>query len=253
MSAAQRATGSGLGDGVAHPGRCAVCGAAGSLRFNAEPSRDGLPCRNCSSTLRWRQQAAVLVSLYSRHGARSLSELVGEPSFRALGIYHPGGGGPLRPLLSELPDYVQSRYWPDLVSGDHRDGYRCENLEALTFGDGEFDLVITSDLLEHVRRTWHAFAEILRVLAPGGRHVFTVPSHSHLPTRPRIDVGTEGDPDVALIARRYHGADPHTNGALLYTDFGPDLPARLAPLGCETHMYEAHRCAYTFVSRRASG
>src|SRR6185436_772973 len=54
-------------------------------------------------------------------------------------------------------------------------GFRSENLEAQTFADSSFDLVVTQDVLEHVLHPDRAFSEIARTLKPGGAHVFTVP------------------------------------------------------------------------------
>ena len=56
-----------------------------------------------------------------------------------------------------------------------KDGQRSENLEALTFPDESFDLIIPQDVFEHVLRPAKAFAEIARTLKPGGVHVYTVP------------------------------------------------------------------------------
>lgn len=44
---------------------------------------------------------------------------------------------------------------------------------ALPFEDGAFDLVISSEVLEHLERPEDAIAEVHRVLAPGGRLIFT--------------------------------------------------------------------------------
>ena len=50
-----------------------------------------------------------------------------------------------------------------------------QNLEQLTFSDNSFDIVITSDVMEHVRLDDRAHQEIRRVLKPGGVYLFTVP------------------------------------------------------------------------------
>ena len=71
-------------------------------------------------------------------------------------IYEPGTRGPFRP-------------------GAIHEGPRCEDLQALTFADESFDLVVTSEVFDNLRNPALGFAEVLRVLRPGGRHVFTVP------------------------------------------------------------------------------
>jgi ubiquinone/menaquinone biosynthesis C-methylase UbiE len=47
--------------------------------------------------------------------------------------------------------------------------------EPLPFGDGEFDLVLCAETLEHVRDVQLALSEIRRVLRPGGRLAVTTP------------------------------------------------------------------------------
>lgn len=51
---------------------------------------------------------------------------------------------------------------------------------ALPFGDGAFDLVWSSEVIEHVADTARWLSEVRRVLAPGGRLLVTTPSHGRL-------------------------------------------------------------------------
>lgn len=46
----------------------------------------------------------------------------------------------------------------------------------LPFADGTFDVVITSEVLEHITDDTAAIAEMVRVLRPGGRFAATVPA-----------------------------------------------------------------------------
>lgn len=50
----------------------------------------------------------------------------------------------------------------------------------LPFGDGAFDLVWASEVLEHIADTERWLEEVRRVLAPGGRLLLTTPSHGRL-------------------------------------------------------------------------
>lgn len=49
----------------------------------------------------------------------------------------------------------------------------------LPFADGSFDLVTANMVLEHLDESEVVFAEIARVLAPGGRFVFVTPNRTH--------------------------------------------------------------------------
>ena len=65
-------------------------------------------------------------------------------------------------------------------------------VESLPFEDGSFDLVFTTDVLEHVDDDVAALQELRRVAAPGALLVATVPAHMWLWTQS----------DVALQHRR---------------------------------------------------
>ena len=210
--------------------------------------REHHACRGCGASLRYRLQASAITATYGRPGA-TLAELVLDPSFRKLAIYEPGIVGPFRALLRELPGYVDSYFWPDVPPGDARDRVRCEDLRDLTFSDESFDLVITSDIFEHVRGPMAAFAEIFRILRPGGHHIFTVPLRWPLPATTESRVDYSGPEDVFLAPPIYHGSPTDPKGSLVYTDFGMDLPEELRGLGFETVTHHGHTYALTFVSR----
>lgn len=190
----------------------------------------------------------------SRRGSRSLAELVREPEFRRMRIFEPGTMGPFRRLLQPLDGYVQSIYDPTVARGRERDGLRCEDLMQLTFESGTFDLVVTSDIFEHVRHPRRGFAEIFRVLKPGGSHIFTVPGTWPLrqQTVERVDV--TGDEDVLVLPPKYHNREH-----LLYNDFGLDLLDLLDEIGFVTDpMLFASESAttsaqVTFCSQRPGG
>jgi SAM-dependent methyltransferase len=152
--------------------------------------------------------------------------------------------------LRDISGYVSSCYWPDVTPGEVHDGTRCEDLRSLTFSDDSLDLVITSDIFEHVRTPMVAFAELFRVLRPGGFHIFTVPLRWPLPSTTRSRVDSSGPDDVFLLPPVYHQSPVDANGSLVYTDFGMNLPDELRELGFETDTHLGYRNAVTFVSRK---
>lgn len=50
-------------------------------------------------------------------------------------------------------------------------------LEELPYEDGRFDLIASTDVLEHIAAEQDALRELLRVAAPGGALVLTVPAY----------------------------------------------------------------------------
>lgn len=53
------------------------------------------------------------------------------------------------------------------------------DLHALPFAEGQFDLVLCIQVLEHIRHPGQACAELFRVLKPGGFAIITVPQITH--------------------------------------------------------------------------
>ena len=222
-------------------GRCAVCGKDGRhvrqswvlsrpLAARWGPGlaeRESMFCEHCGSSLRVRRLAEVLVELYGV-GATALAELVREDAFRALRIAEINSIGRMHPVLAEAPGLVHVEY-PE------------EDIQALSWSEASFDLVLTSETLEHVPDPHLALRETLRVLRPGGRHVFTVPVDGSLTaTRSRTGLPPEhhgrGGGPFGLVTRK---AD-----LLVHTDFGGDLDDVVRAAG---FTYEGHGAGLDLV------
>jgi ubiquinone/menaquinone biosynthesis C-methylase UbiE len=63
----------------------------------------------------------------------------------------------------------------------NRANFHTGNISRLPFASGSLDLVIASEVIEHLPDPQTAFSEIARVLAPRGILVLTVPIESHAP------------------------------------------------------------------------
>lgn len=231
-------------------GICSVCGEGAEFSYSGGSIRESYACSACKASLRYRHQADSLVRRWSRTGATSLASLVTESELAGLDVFEPGIIGPFRRYLEALPGYVQSYYWPGVEPGTDVDGIRCEDLHRLTFADESFDLVISSDIFEHVRRPFAAFAEVRRVLRSGGTHVFTIPMRWPLDECTTSRVDTSGPEDVLMAPAVYHGSPTDPQGSLVYTDFGRDLLEKLGALGLRTKMVPGFRYNVTFVSVR---
>ena len=125
-------------------------------------------------------------------------------------------------IANRASEYVGSHFYSDVSPGCFRDGFRSENLEAQTFADQEFDLVITQDVMEHVLDPARAFQEIERTLKPGGMHVFTVPVYGHEETRIRARHGQDGEIEY-LAEPDYHGNPIDASGSLVTREWGRDI------------------------------
>ena len=103
------------------------------------------------------------------------------------------------------------------------EGFRCENLDKLTFDDHSFDLFITSDVFEHVMNPEKAFAEIARVLKPGGLHIFTMPWYPELQMSRRRAMVNDAGEIKHIEEAIYHGNPISDKGSLVTMDWGLDF------------------------------
>jgi SAM-dependent methyltransferase len=214
-------------------GQCSVCGQKAVFApikpgFSLRETR----CSSCRASRRSRDLARVVAHLAGGPEARLLAEAL--PAMADWRVFEAQAAGPLHDRLRCLPHYICSEYVPELARPGScaQSGLRCEDLEHLSFADAAFDLVITQDILEHVADPWRAFDEVWRVLAPGGRHVFTVPMHEGHATTARVRYDKVGRRD--LLPPVHHGDPIRQGGSLVVTDFGDDLPRLLTERGQPT-------------------
>ena len=225
---------------VSYHSECTVCGTVSDFCRDDYAIRETFRCQKCKASLRHRCQAEAILE-WHENSSDAIAHLVHLESFRALRIFEPGLVGPFRRFFSSLPHYQVSYFWEDHPRGQEVNGVRNEDLMNLTFRDASFDLIITSDIMEHVRRPWEAFREIQRVLKPGGVHIFSIPVLDPLPERTVYRVDTSGPEDIPILPPHYHISGTGEK-SLVYTDFGKDLIDRLEEeIGVDVILHRTHR------------
>lgn len=134
--------------------------------------------------------------------------------------------GPYAMMLADKFDYYETEFDPErIAAGDQPRAYA--DFQRLHYGDGTFDVVIASDVFEHVRDDAAGYREIYRALKPGGTLILTVPYlHHQSSTVKRVD--TSGPEDVLLMEAEYHGGGGQT---LTYRNYGRDLLTLLRTTG----------------------
>jgi SAM-dependent methyltransferase len=193
---------------VPRPGLCPVCRARTLFVDTAAHPRNGLYCVRCLSLPRQRAILAVLDLCF--------------PVWPSLIIHESSPGGPASAAIARRgAQYSSSFLLEGVPEGAESNGRTCQNLERLTFPNESFDLFLTQDVMEHVLNPADAFAEIARVIKPGGAHIFTVPYWPTRTTKIRAQQGADGI--EYLEEAQYHGnpVDPH--GSLVATEWGKEL------------------------------
>jgi SAM-dependent methyltransferase len=187
--------------------RCACCHHMTVFLSNG-PASETRACLFCSANERYELLAAEIEKRFGK-------------SLREKDVLELDPHSPLRRTLSRSRSYAHSFYEVGTGRGAARaDGAINEDITSLSFSDGSLDLIVSSDVLEHVPSLEKAFSETARVLRPGGVHLFTVPPRSK--TRKRSEIVDGGVRHIEIP--EYHRDPLSLEGILSFWDIGPDLP-----------------------------
>ncbi|MBJ7357707.1 methyltransferase domain-containing protein [Nocardioides sp.] len=233
---------------------CNICGHVGTLRYDLpdlatfarhhiRPLRETLRCRGCHAKMRDRVLAAGLLDVLRDRGidAETVDELVGRiPA--DLRILDTDAHSRIARRLQAHPGLVRSLYLPGKENGERLDDDRMLNvdLERMPFPDRHFDVVITSEVMEHVRHVDTAHREIARCLEDDGVYLFTVPYDAEL-TETWVLIDPETDEE--LVSPPHVHGDPMIReaGIKAYRVFGRDLVGDLERTGLRASFAPVHR------------
>lgn len=214
--------------------RCPFCGPSVLLRLRDDEL--GIRCVRCAAS-------GVHLAL-----GWTLREAIGD--LRVVDACELSARGPLvAHLCRHARSVALSEYFEGREPGTILAGVRCEDVQRLTYADASFDLITHTEVLEHVPDDASAFAELRRVLRPGGQMVFSVPLHDreHTLERARLSDGEI----IHLEAPAYH-LDPIREhaGILAFRDYGRDILARLRQAGFADARFHAPETAIPWIRAR---
>lgn len=245
-------------------GVCAVCGYYGSWNFarviNNElaqtwcindkvrtnfDKRESMFCQACGCSFRLRQLAEAILHIYGNNKYLTLNALTKTAGFKSLNVAEINSCGKLHETLKSLPNLVYSEYGSTDRHIPH------EDLECLSYNNNQFDLVLTSDTLEHIPDPEKALSEIWRVLKTGGYHIFTIPIMWDRKTLRRAVV--EKQKVINLHPPSFHGEGQPDY--LVFNEFGHDLISSLEKQGYNVRCYgvnlfNVHDVAGIIITRK---
>jgi len=208
-------------------GTCPICGMDVEFAVtNPSNLRESLVCPGCGSISRDRTLVCALGAVLGETEAlRSWKpdrnrRIFEASSFRGHAKFMP-----------KLCDHYNTRYVPEKMQGQY-DNRKYADLQQMPYDDEFFDVIMTSDVFEHVRLYQQALYEVYRVLKPGGVMLLQVPFHPDGETVTRAQ--PDGDKDVFLMEPLYHAED-----TLVYRVYGRDFLAELQDAGFEVECVEA--------------
>jgi len=224
------------------PARCPVCGSLTFITDVGRSLRESCKCMRCGSTNRQRQVAYVVCGFVSRMTGEKIVSLRDVARLDSTVIFNTEAGRQIHHQLAGMKGYLCSEYFgEDLRSGDMVGGKMHQDLMDLSFDDNSIDLVISSDVLEHVRDPYRAHREIYRVLKPGGAHIFTVPFYqTEFVDEDRTVTDIRGN-TVFIKEPIYHGDPMRSGGALVHKIFSLEMLVKLGKLGFRTNMYKIYK------------
>lgn len=161
--------------------------------------QQGHLCLDCQSNLRSRTLAAALLNHF--HFTGTLRDFCATSRrSRSLCLLELNEAGSLSPWLALLRGHTLARY-PEV------------DMQALPYDDASWDVVLHSDVLEHVANPVPGLRECHRVLVPGGVLLYTIPI-----VHGRLSRTRQGLPSS------YHGAPGKTQTDwLVHTEYGADF------------------------------
>jgi SAM-dependent methyltransferase len=196
-------------------GRCRCCERSTIFLAHQNGSPEFRACFFCSANERYELLA---VEIRERYG----------DTLRTMDVLELDPRSPLKALLSRARTYTRS-FYEEGHSLDSKDGALCLDITRLRMQNESLDLIVSSDVLEHVPGLDKAFFETARVLRLGGAHLFTVPPRAA--TRKRAEII---DGQLKHIEPPEFHLDPLSpEGILAFWDIGPDLAKAIPAEGLD--------------------
>ncbi len=169
------------------------------------------------------------------------------PVLGGLDVLHVNQVNDLQPALAAAR-VVETVYRRGVPAGGSIGGRINQDVQAMTFPDESFELVVHSETIEHVGEPSCALREAARVLRPGGRQVYTVPLLHTRSNRCRARMDEEGKA-THLAPPSFHGCDAED---LVLWELGSDfLISRAATIEWVFYDdYAANPTVFAVVERR---
>lgn len=222
-------------------GSCDACGGIGPYRFkevinqklskewnldkiekNLWSSRESMFCMYCGCSFRLRSLARAInihVNNIRQTNFGSLSENIENGGFNDLRVLEINSCGVLHEILKKIPKMTYTEY----ISADP--AIPSEDIQNLSFANNSFDIILNSDVLEHIPYPRKAFEEMSRVLKKSGIIIITIPLKMYTDTIIRTKL-IDNKP-IAILNNSFHGSGEPDY--LVWNEFGADFIQEFVP------------------------
>ncbi|MCJ7933546.1 MAG: class I SAM-dependent methyltransferase [Chryseobacterium sp.] len=212
---------------------CNVCGSIRKIKIRTKNLREDATCKKCDSNSRKRHLAEVILELINTKNSSSYNSLKAIKEDSGITIYNVESNGALHHYLKHIKNYVCSEYFgPYETQGREKNGILNVDLMNIPFENNTFDLIISTEVFEHIPDPYKAFHEVHRILKKGGSHIFTVPYYENGEKDEVRAFLNDHNELVYTMEPQYHG-DPirSDEGILVYTIFAKEMQQKLESIG----------------------
>lgn len=196
------------------------------LQREGMSARESMFCGFCGCSYRLRLLARGINYWVNGGIQKSLLQSIEMGDFNQISVAEINSCGVLHDTLRKIPHLTYSEY------GSNDPKIPDEDLQQLSYKDNMFDLVLTSDVLEHVPNVKQALEETFRVLKPGGAHIMSVPIIRGRLSRTRTRIGKDQSVVHTLPASFHGSGEPDY---LVWSEFGDDFVDMAKEVGFQAY------------------
>ena len=189
-------------------------------QFNLRESRF---CSICGSSTRIRFLATAIMRRFRFKDVDSFKRWTQKADEHELKIAEINSCGSLHTYLKELPNLKYSEFTTknNIIKLIRKiRGTPYEDIQALTYKNDSFDLVIHTEVLEHIPNPSKALKECRRILKKNGSCIFSIPIIMNRRTVQRMAV--KNNQTIGLKSPSYHGTAKRED-YIVWWEFGRDF------------------------------
>jgi SAM-dependent methyltransferase len=187
-------------------------------------TRESGNCSVCGCSLRSRLIAKAILAAYPESESKYFVDWVEWATSKNISIAEINYCGELHKFLSQIPGTIVSQYyestWRAKIANIVK-GIKSVDINHTNYPDDRFDLVLHTEVLEHIDDAEGALAECRRIIKPGGKCLFTIPILMDRQTKRKASIDPSTGKVIFYGEPSFHGREMDKN--YVFWEFGSDF------------------------------